>query len=1007
MPEEERNNHNVHRLHVLPNTGHHYFFVPFSKSSLTEAGGLQSTWAKNCRSNTSPWEPCCLNGEETPATWIRARFGYKGKKSNIGIWIAIETNVGPVTRGTFLNNESVTEESLPEPENWSKTPYALKAVTDIRPLDDKTIKQYEFTVSIKATGKQVTLATIQVVWGLPEPATMDVDLVVDFGNTRSVVLGLENNAVMGREGDLCAICKAIRYLPRGFEYPDLLSHQQDEVLGETIADSWFLLQDPQFSEWDYPPLNNSQSSPFNSSISRQYYSEKRDELAEPISVSQRIQMLREGKILDGIKLGQDTVEVIDYSCMQRVPQMFVEVSPAMMGPEAKEFYHNIDLSPGLNICMSSPKRYLWDRRQYGLVGGELPWNINYNPWRSNAPVNSTVKLCGQICRYMTTNADFWKIDEPPFEAGNNLSLWYPSTPSYPRCAAMVWCALSIIENAFRQITSENWRKGAGQFQNRRLRSVNITFPSGWIAQEKQYLREAWEQAINIFTLAHMQNKETFDRLPDNAIDGRPKLNMELDEAVASQIPFIYSEVRRLQDANMWIKLYGRCDGQNSADHNAYRLRVMTVDIGGGTCDSAIVEYRNSMPGATIDLRYKVLFRDCSTFAGDAVMQKLIENVLLPSILSLRISDKQSQAAHTFADVLVRGHKSYTDRATWRRITSMVFLPIARQWLTDVKVCTDGIFREESGERFRRVQNCGVDETALKDFNKYMSNAGLGFEVITMDDRLEYDPAVINNIICDTLDNGIEPLGKFISAYDVDLVTLSGKISEMPVVHELLCSRLPLRPQRIISMSNFQAGGWYPMNENSLGKISDAKTVTAVGAALFVAAQNNLMAAAWNIAPDTKSNTVTRNYWGLVKSHGRGFDGVDGEPILRPNEESNEKKTFTMDGKTFHGTPMRIGQFIGRQKYYSRQSVPEQQYELCWLGRPEQAPRGAVAVVINRTQHEDEFGLTDDDIELEECRFIDEEDEMRSEPSLVGLRLNTLPQKGFWMEEARFNMDLDA
>lgn len=996
------------RINVLPNTGHHYFFVPFSKEALTEAGGPQSDWARKCRSNTSPWEPCCLNGEEIPTTWIRARFGYKGKRSNIGIWIAIETNVGPVTRGTFLNEESVTEASLPPQEDWSKSPYALKGIGEIRPMDDTTLKQYEFTITTMDKGKAVELATIQVVWGLPEPATMDVDLVVDFGNTRSVVLGLENNAVMGSSGNLCAICKAIRYLPRGCEYPDLLNPQNEDVTGETIADSWFLLQEPQFSEWDYPPRENTVSAPFFKSVSKQYYAEKRDEKAEPVSIAQRIQMLREGKIMDGIKVGADTVEVSHYFCMQRMPQMFVEISPAMMGKEAREYYHNIDLTPGLNICLSSPKRYLWDRAQYGLVGGELPWNINYNPWRSNyTPRNSTPKLCGQICRYMTTDASPWKIDEPPFQAGNNLTLWYPSTPSYPRCAAMVWCALSIIENAFRQITSENWRKGNGQYQNRRLRSINITFPSGWIAQEKQYLREAWEQAINIFTLAHMQNKETFDKLPANAIDGRPKLNMELDEAVASQIPFIYSEVRRLQDANMWIKLYGRCDANAPNDHNSYRLRVMTVDIGGGTCDSAIVEYRNRMPGATIDLRYKVLFRDCSTFAGDAVTQKLIEDVLLPSILSLRVSDTQSRAARTFADVLVRGHNSYTDRAKWRRITTMVFLPIVRQWFTDVKECPDGVFREENGERFRTVQNCGVDDAALRDFNEYMRNAGLDFDVMTLDDRVTYDPEIINNIIYETLDNGIEPLGKFISAYDVDLVTLSGKISEMPVVHDLLCSRLPLRPQRIIRMSNFAAGGWYPMNENGLGRISDAKTVTAVGAALFVAARNNLMSAAWNIAPDTDLSPVTNNYWGLVKTRGRGFDGLGGEPILRPNEETNEHKTFSMEGKTFKGAPMRIGQFIGRQKYYNRQSAPEQQYELCWRGRAEDAPRGAVAVVINRTHQDNGNGQVDDDIELADCVFVDEDDETRCEPTLVALRLNTLPQNGFWMEEARFNVDLDA
>jgi hypothetical protein len=69
-----------------------------------------------------------------------------------------------------------------------------------------------------------------------------------------------------------------------------------------------------------------------------------------------------------------------------------------------------------------------------------------------------------------------------------------------------------------------------------------------------------------------------------------KENMRLDEAVASQLAIVFSEVRRIGDsAADWVHFTGRMRGETRS------VRVLTIDIGGGTTDTAVVEYV-IMPG---------------------------------------------------------------------------------------------------------------------------------------------------------------------------------------------------------------------------------------------------------------------------------------------------------------------------------------------------------------------------------------------------------------------------
>lgn len=972
-------------IQLIPNTGHHYHFI--SKES------LPASLRRLCEKDTMGWKAGKEKGKDEETSWLRYRLGTKDGKNNPGLWVAIETNIGDITRGSVIEaNASVLEGNVPQNEgSWKKTPYAYESIDTLRQMDAEStgITVYELSIddpdSLDPDAPPLEIVPIEIIWMKPA-ASIDVDLVVDFGNTRTVVLAIEKkDDFFGNPDALASVCRPIFSLPRGHEYPNESDCPSDL---EAIVDSWFLLQEPIFSDWDYERRGA------NTRIARQNLHKK------SFSKEYRKEIIKynwKDKIL-GKK------DETRYFCTTRKPQMFVEVSPVLMGKEARELLQGItDIGEGRNVSMSSPKRYLWDKEMIDNTGGRLSWGLNRNPWSSFKHRGMLPELEGEICRYLYPNGQYWTIKEPPTKAEKHCQPnAIPEHPRYPRCTAMVWSALSILENAYRQITSEQWRQLDIQFAARRLSSVHVTYPSGWISKEKEYYRQAWQQAIDIFTLTHMNSHEPIPERGAAFVDGQPRLYMNLDEAVASQLPFIYSEINRLGNANLWIKLYGRKDQNKTKDFLNHTIRVMTVDIGGGTTDSTIIEYRNAADGKLMDLRYKILFRDCSTFAGDEAMLKIIENVLLPALLQKMTKDQELLEVLT-SDIGKPKNRAGI-RAQWKRVITNFFVPVVQEWLSEVATNT---IRSDKGEisyktpTLRSLVEYGAVPSAIDEFNTFMEKAirtayqisaeEVELNYIKGEDIISYSPEEIDRCIVDALENGIIPLGSFVAAYDVDIVTLSGKISEMPCVVDMLRRYLPIREQRIVPMKNYLAGPWYPMNIR--GHITDAKTVTAVGAAFYAAQEKNILGTG-SITQDLDESTA-RNYWGILPDgQTKGFDA-----FLKREEDSNAEKTFTYDDGefTFNGTPVNINSRIGRMKYDSADSTPEMQYKIVWTGQGD-PPKHAMAAVFERVITDQ-----DDDIKLVHIEATNPKERQKVNKQNVQLRLETLSPMGFWKEECVFKV----
>jgi hypothetical protein len=919
----------MHQIFVFPNTGHHYSFVPIAKEIISKTPKLKQL----CDQGKQGWRP--LN-----YPWIRGRFA--SREGTPGLWVAIESNLGTIKRGSIYE----PRREVPTGDRENPTPYAATDVTRL-PKGAHIVE-----IKMPIDGIQIEVVSFQVIW--KEPAAVEpinVDLIIDFGNTRSVVLALEDVASQG--GKLTAVCRPIRFMKQGWDYQELKGEDRARDTSQ-IIDSWFVLHETMFSDSEPPAPGFT-----------------------PV-----VEIEEESITVKGGVFKKDSTQS-RFHATARVPQMFVELSPVVMGDGARDILATINLRDGGNYTLSSPKRYAWDRDPVGKDGSSC-WTMVLNRWNPESrAIHRLPQLGGSLFRFLPLDSRPWNIATPPNEEEEHARRPRPrpEQATYSRGDAMIWAALHILETAYRQITSEEWSSGNQGFIPRRLRRILVTYPSGWSELEKTAYSSRWQRAIDIFTLSRLMSRKSLTDGGD-----RPELIMDLDEAVASQLPFVYSEIRRMGDiGENWIKLVGRGTSEKEA-----KVRLMTVDIGGGTTDIAVVEYNDALQGEGVNLDAKLLFRDCVSTAGDAIVKDIIEKILLPSI-GRRFRDDEIKAEQ-FENFFLSHDTSDELKAKWSRITKLVLVPIVRQWLQDLAKGTYGCPDTGLGwspDRILGSEGRLVDVGALDELNQFACESAIGEDILQDSEPIEFLPEQVADCVKQVLLPVIQSLAKYVCAFDVDLVTLSGKPSELPQVRELLEMLLPIECHRIIQAKNFMAGDWYPMSSDN--RINDAKTVTAVGAALYQAVRNGKIEG-WKInrsnQPPSRNEGIFDHYWVAMPKKGARSRT---EPYFIRDEEHTVERDIM------------IGTKIGRMRF--KESKPEQVYRFRWTeqGKPKDSD---VNQILKVTLHR-KYNETSKEIEeLTLLKVVHMSDAGSKEYRIgvdVELQLCTLDDDEFWLDSGKFEV----
>jgi len=808
--------------------------------------------------------------ERKPLKYLRYRFGKcrNGDDDVFGLWLAVETNLGTVERGWPY------DETLPSPEEEKhfqahgdpQQPYYDKDDTSVQGDDPR---------QVIIQGRRITL---NLRWSDVLKATpVDVDLVIDFGNSRTAVLVLEY--AKGKPGNFAQNCRALSLKP---SFYSVLPKQAK--VDEAIVSSRFVLKSPEFRSFDPDSKTASE---------------------KPVSLTSTRYKKHQVKLgfIDRLK-GLDVVEKLDM-VERRIPHMFVKLSPVCLGDDMEELIHGSTplgqeaerrMQLGELLQQSSAKRYFWDSELSPQAWSCVP-NYGDDIFGPENGLGRLSLLSGLMLRFQPENGMIWG-ENPQLPCSwpvVSRPVTSPASPRYPRRNTLTWSVLAIMETAHRQINDLNWTQQAGAFHRRAIRNVIATYPSGWTNTEISHYRAKWLEAIRIFQATNLPA-------------GEPpiELQMRMDEAVASQLPLIYSSIDRLSAQSMgenWIAINGR-----SAEGSLPKLRVMNLDIGGGTSDVSIVEYQDKKEGISVELDAKVLFKDSSTVAGDRLVKAIIEKIVLP-----KLADTPEQFAR-FGEYLV-GEKNVTETSGRVSVLTGSLLPMAIFLLS----------RRCSGKWNEGPLTFTPIEAGAKNFETLTKK--LGLDTIDVFRPMVVDAVDFDRQLEEIFGKFVRSLAKYAASFDVDMLMVCGKPSEQPAISALIQRMVPVPSERILFTRGFKAGTWYPFKEGEDAAIADAKSVTCVGAALERAMNLNIIQG-WKINVHNESGN--RNIWGEMPRSGPRF----GTRIMRESEDLSTE------------IELQTGARIGRKMFDANSCFPEPVYRLDWKD-PTQGSVTAIKAVFQR------------------------------------------------------------
>ena len=860
-----------------------------------------------------PWQSCAMGHR-----FVRHRLGTCDALGMrfLGVWIAIETNLGEKDRGWFYNEIKAPDPKVFTSKVLERTPYAASSVNSLKKED---------VFALEYNGVKFTQP---IQWKVPVADDIEVDLIIDFGNSRTCAMVLERREERDAAMNGDKFAELCRPLPLR---PSFFSDVKDISVDDAIVSSRFVLKTPEFRSMDY---------------------DAGDSTSNPDSLVSYAASYREEK--SGFWFMQKSETVLDHVSVV-IPHMFSKLSPVCLGDDMNDMIRGTSFAGiqfkervrhGQNMLQSSAKRFFWDDRpldanEHGPWSmmpnfGDKAYGVGKGEVKPLSPQEfEPIPLSGLFLRFQPQSGQAWARGDAPILWGKlpaadgrlrSAPTTKPSRPLYPRRNALTWSILSILETAQRHINSANWVAGTQAGRRRRIRTVVGTYPSGWSRSELQAYRAKWQEALDIFSLTHFAK-------------GVPSvgLEMDLDESVASQLPLLYSCISNFANGNKgenWIQLNGV-----ERPGKMPMVRVMNIDIGGGTTDVSVVEYVDAERGINVDLSATVRFRDSYSDAGDGLLKMLIEDVLIDKLAGVGSGRGATLALFRevfageqvekpgYAGKAITQHKEQelsSQRVSW---LISVLAPMAIKLLQ----C-----RAEGKPLLVSPKDAGVQPTNWSDFQSRFSVV-LGYDI-----QIQIPAEQLDALAVKQFGLLIESLAKMVAAFDVHMLFVCGKPSEQPAIRQLVERLLPLPLERIHFASGFRSGQWYPFRRRSKlddvdagsdanERIDDAKTVTCVGAALARAISARLIPG-WKLKISKQEGLL--NTWGEMISEPRNRPRAFQTSLVFRNEsELSDPVELSLEQN----------RWIGRKMFDFDDQKPEPVYKLIWKGEARDRPDRVRAV----------------------------------------------------------------
>lgn len=222
---------------------------------------------------------------------------------------------------------------------------------------------------------------------------------------------------------------------------------------------------------------------------------------------------------------------------------------------------------------------------------------------------------------------------------------------------------------------------------------------------------------------------------------------------------------------------------------------------------------------------------------------------------------------------------------------------------------------------------------------FRNHFGFSFEDIVW----EYRPEKLADEIRKIMTPLMEQLSVLLHAFNIDIVMLAGRPTGLPALTDLFLKFYPVSPDRLVRLPEYEVGNWYPFSHGT-GEITDQKTIVAVGAFIGYLASHGSGIKGFHLDMShlAREMGATANYVGKYLSRTRRVDPT----LLTPD-------TSTVNLR-IDGFPFIFGcKQLNTPAYESRPL-----YVLEWTGE-ETSPMD-MTVLLTRSFHENKEQLIIED-----------------------------------------------
>ena len=267
------------------------------------------------------------------------------------------------------------------------------------------------------------------------------------------------------------------------------------------------------------------------------------------------------------------------------------------------------------------------------------------------------------------------------------------------------------------------------------------------------------------------------------------------------------------------------------DKSKKAVTIASLDIGGGTTDLMICTYRNETATSTTVVTPFPEFYEGFNLAGDDILKRIIERIIIPTIRKKAdetgCNDSASAMSFLFGSNI--GEHTAEDKEYKKLFASQVALPIAMYALDIAKNETNTTVKKYK-EIILELKNVDIAKPdVIGCVNNHINNCGAS-DFRFDDIEFVFNLDEINSVIIQTVQQMLSKLSGIMAQFDCDYVLLAGRPSTLPIIKDIINRYMPVTPDKVIPLGNYRIGKWYPFAKVN-GMIDDPKTTVVVGAAI--------------------------------------------------------------------------------------------------------------------------------------------------------------------------------